>query len=524
MSQPLRALLVEDSPDDALCVEHYLTKGGFAVSSQRVQTIEALRKLLQEQSWDIVIADYKLPTFDGLQALRVCQEKTPDLPVIIMSGFVPEEFVVDAMRAGARDFIPKDRLVRLAPSVRRTLQETEVRRARRAAEGLRAAIENTIPSGISIVDAEGKITYVNPAFCKLVGWSEANLIGSKPPYLYWPPGEAGTYEEQFWKAAEEPGTSAAERRFRRADGAEIFVLRLSTVLQEPGGRKSMLASFTDITELKRKDEALRKLNEELERRVEQRTADLNKALLEIREHVEARKRLENELLEIVEKERQRLGLELHDDLGQRLSGLMMMTKGLEIKLKKKHRPEALQASNIHVNLEETVSLARGMAKNLVPWNFKEGSLAQALKSLAEQNRSLFGVACHFQSQGDIPKLKPEFEMHLYKIAQEAVSNGVKHGKAREVQINLTQMDGVLRLAVKNNGLPFPAVDPFKTGSGLRIMHYRANLLGATLDVKSRAKAGTEVTCSLRLKKDEAQTSKGATAKSAAEGGLKNPGA
>jgi PAS domain S-box-containing protein len=509
MSQPLRVLLVEDSPDDAVLVESVLKKGGFAVSAMRVQRPEDLEKALKGKSWDVVVADmhFDPPTFRKFEPLQMVLEQRPDLPVIIISGYFGEDFVVEAMRAGAHDFVLKDKLVRLAPAVQRALREAEGKRARHAAEeklrreyNLRAAIERTVPSGIIITDSTGMITYVNPAFCKLVGWSEANLVGSKPPYLFWPPEEAAVYQDQFWRGMS-GGLELAERRFLRSNGEVIFVLRLASVLEEQGEGKRMLFAFTEITELKRKDEALRKLNEELEERVVERTADLNKALVDLRQAIGERRRLENELLEIVEKERQQLGLELHDDLGQRLSGLLMMTKGLEVKLKQKRRPESSQAGTIHTILDETVYRARNWTKHLVPPRAKELDLSSALKALAEHTQKIYGVKCRFKAKGKIPMLKAEVEEHLTKIAQEAVGNGIKHGKAQVLTITLTRSGDALGLQVANDGVAFPAVNPAKAGSGLRIMHYRAHLIGAHLEIRSRSQGGTEVRCLQPIKTD-----------------------
>ncbi len=244
---------------------------------------------------------------------------------------------------------------------------------------------------------------------------------------------------------------------------------------------------------------MQELNEQLEKRVEERTHDLNNALTELRQAVADRRRLENELLEIVEKERQRLGLELHDDLGQRLSGLLLMSKGLELKLQKNESPATSDATRIHLNIEEAINLTRGMARNLVLWNFQEGSLVEALKTLAAQFKKLFAVNCTFQAKGDIPPLNAETEMHLYKIAQEATNNGIKHGKAKKVQMQLIREPNQLVLKVINDGLPFPAVDKRTAGAGLRIMDYRSNRIGASFTIHPLGpKGGTEVTCTLPM--------------------------
>ncbi len=131
---PLRLLLIEDHADDAVLLARALADGGFAPEVERVTTEAALRAALARGPWDAVLADYRLPRFDGLAALRVATAMDPDLPVLIVSGAEDETFIVEALRAGAWDFIVKERLVRLAPALRRALDEAAVRRERRRAE------------------------------------------------------------------------------------------------------------------------------------------------------------------------------------------------------------------------------------------------------------------------------------------------------------------------------------------------------------------------------------------------------
>ena len=132
--RPLRVLLVEDTPDDALLLVRALRKAGFATDYRRVDTPEALRAALAEGGWELVISDYTMPEFGGLQALAITRELAPELPFIIVSGNIGEDVAVGAMRAGAQDYLLKHNLTRLAPVVARELEEAAMRRARREAE------------------------------------------------------------------------------------------------------------------------------------------------------------------------------------------------------------------------------------------------------------------------------------------------------------------------------------------------------------------------------------------------------
>src|SRR5215471_8495247 len=211
--RPLRVLLVEDSETDAFLLERALQRGGFETKALRVDTLEAMTAALDGHEWNIILADHAMPQFSAPAALELAKSKGLDIPFIIVSGHIEEETAVAAMKAGAHDYIMKERLARLVPAVERELREAAIRAAQRLSEA-----------------------------------------------------------------------------------------------------------------------ELRRAHDELEMRVEQRTADLKATNQKLRDVLEERRRLENELLDIAENERRRIGLDLHDDLGQKLTGMLLMIKGLELRL------------------------------------------------------------------------------------------------------------------------------------------------------------------------------------------------
>lgn len=508
MAHPIRVLLVEDSVHDAALLLLELRSGGYEPMCERVETATAMAAALERQSWDVVIADYVLPQFSGPAALKLLQERGLDLPFIIVSGHIDEDTAVASMKAGAHDYVMKDRLTRLVPAIERELQEAEVRHARRQSEAkfareqnFRHTIEESIPSGIAAVDAEGRHTYVNPAFCQMVGWSEAELLGTQPPYVYWPPEEAPVTQESLSLAARgQMPAGGFELRFLHRSGKIFDVLLLINPLKDAHGNVTgWLGSVTDITERKMAQEDLRRAHDELEKRVHERTADLMAANRQLEKAMQERKRLENELLEITEKERRRIGLDLHDDLGQKLAGLTLMMKGLELGLAKKKLPEAEDARKIQALVEQTVQHAGNLARDLALADLEEDNLRSALKSLANHVKKLFAISCQFKSEGRIPALDRNVITQFYKITQEAVTNAVKHGKTARVEINLANHSGCLVLTIRNNGLPFPSMIDQSKGMGLRIMHYRANVIGATLEIKPTRPKGTVVKCCLPIK-------------------------
>jgi len=134
MNKQLNILLVEDSEDDAALLQRALKKSGVQPFIERVETEDAMKKALKKQDWNVIIADYVLPRFSGLAALAVLKDSRKDLPFIIVSGKIGEETAVEAMRAGAHDYIMKGNLVRLLPAIEREMEEAIVRQKRRSAE------------------------------------------------------------------------------------------------------------------------------------------------------------------------------------------------------------------------------------------------------------------------------------------------------------------------------------------------------------------------------------------------------
>jgi len=184
MPKPLRVLLIEDSEDDALLLLEALRAGGFEPHSRRVETEEAFHTALTAEAWDLVIADYILPRFSGVAAIRIAHELAPDLPSIMVSGKAGEETAVAAMRAGAGDYILKGSLSRLAPAVERELQDAAIRRERRQAEeALQAALYRAQQyldvAGVMMLalDQDARVTLINRKGVDILGCPAEAIIG-----------------------------------------------------------------------------------------------------------------------------------------------------------------------------------------------------------------------------------------------------------------------------------------------------------------------------------------------------------
>ncbi len=185
MGKALRVLIAEDSENDALLLVRELTRAGYDPSYERVQSAPAMHAALDRQAWDLVIGDYSMPQFSGTAALKLLREREPDVPFIFVSGTIGEDVAVEAMRAGAQDYLNKGNLRRLVPAIERELRDVEGRRERRRAEEeLRRSehrfetVFRSCPVGITISTlAEGRYLDVNAAFLRMIGRTREEVIG-----------------------------------------------------------------------------------------------------------------------------------------------------------------------------------------------------------------------------------------------------------------------------------------------------------------------------------------------------------
>lgn len=204
--------------------------------------------------------------------------------------------------------------------------------------------------------------------------------------------------------------------------------------------------------------------------------------------------LEREILAISEQEQRRLGQDLHDDLCQQLAGIGFLSQRLAGKLENRDSAAAAMAAELSVLVQQTLERTRELARGLSPVRLEAEGLADGLRELAAQTRRVFGVACHFRARGAARLANPSLGTHLYRIAQEAVTNAIKHGAARHIELRLSARGTTLALSVRDDGAGFKPDRRHQTGMGLRIMQYRAEVAGGSLLIQTRKGKGTVVTC------------------------------
>jgi two-component system sensor kinase FixL len=212
--------------------------------------------------------------------------------------------------------------------------------------------------------------------------------------------------------------------------------------------------------------------------------------------ISRRKQLERELLALSERERRSLAQELHDGLGQQLGGVAYLSNVLREKLAERQAPEAADADRIFGLVRDAIEQTRRVSRGLSPIRPEPDGLMLALAELAAQTTELFRVRCRFQCRKPVLVGDTILAGHLYRIAQEAVNNALKHAKPRSIRLDLRHHADRITLVVADDGKGIGPLPPRRQGLGLHIMQYRAGLVRGTLSVAPRRRKGTQVICSV----------------------------
>jgi len=485
VKRPLRILVVEDSKDDADLLLWEVRSGGFAPAPLRVDTLAAMGAALDTREWDIVVSDYTMPQFSGLAAMKLVQERKLDLPVIIVSGNIGEDIAVEAMRAGAADYVMKSSMSRLVPAIERELREFERRRAGRAAQRelqenearLRGLVSNIPGMVFQLVRAgEGYLfPYVSEGSLALLELTPRQLL-DEPSLFFGMLFEEGrrTLERDLARSAADKGAVNWEGRIRTPGSRSVkwLSLRLSPRLLE-GGRVQWEGIMMNVS---RSKQAEIEINQSRQR------------LSELSAHLQSAK----------EQERTRIAREVHDDIGGNLTAIKIDLLWLINRLGGAAPQMLEKARAIEALTDRTMEITSRIARDLRPPLLELGLLA-AIEWEAGEFEKRMEIPCVVTCAGEDIAVDPELASALFSIFRETLTNISKHARASAVQVNLGVGDGRVTLTVSDNGRGIQNTDLLKTGSfGLRGMLERARNLGGEVSFKGAAGSGTTVAVRLPL--------------------------
>jgi PAS domain S-box-containing protein len=336
---------------------------------------------------------------------------------------------------------------------------TELKRAEQELQEERnfaSAVLDTVGALVMVLGPDGRIVRFNRACEQTSGYSPNEAAGKRAWDLFTAPEDRAGFQVVFdsLRAGEPP--SHFESRWVTRTGDDRLISWSSTSLTTARGVvEHVIMTGIDVTESKR---------------------------------------LERAILDISAREQRRIGQDLHDGLGQHLTGIAFMSKVLEQKLGEKALPEASEAAKIVQLVNEAIHMTRELSRGLLPVLSQPGGLMPALEQMASEVQDLFRISCVFTCGEPVLIRDYAVATHLYHIAQEAVNNAIKHGQAARISVFLSAGAEWSVLAVEDNGKGI-SKSPSTSGMGLHIMGYRAKMVGGAIEVRRLTGGGTLVKCS-----------------------------
>lgn len=465
-----QCLIVDD--DEGICE---LIRDSLAAENIHALAVhngaDALRTL-DSQGPLLTLLDLRLPDRDGREIADALRERSPRVPFIVISGVSDAQVAIDLMKKGAVDFLIKDlAFLKLVPGVvKRALVEQERERKLSAAESalreseerFRQIAENIRDIFYSITADESRTLYASPAYEHIWGRKLDDLYSDAGQWL---DAIVSDDREQVIQARASLGTENPHAnllyRIRRPDGGIRWIEDRVFAVRDEHGKVYRLAGLaTDVTE---------------------------------------RRTLEQEILNISESERRRIGHDLHDDLCQRLAATKLKCELLARQIEREAPEMSVLATDISAKIAESTVLCRGIARGLSPVDVEGDGLMAALAKLVEQSEAIYEVPCFFHCPQSVRISNNTVAAHLYRIAQELINNAARHGQPTQIDMSLTSDGENVRLEVSNDGEPFrqPTSTP---GMGLKIIRYRAGAINATVQFHPRGQnaGGTIAACLVPL--------------------------
>ena len=485
----IRALLVEDSEEDAQVILATLASAGFSVVSRRVETAEQLRAALQADDWSVVLSDFNLPNFSAIEALDILRTLRVQVPMIVVTGAIGEESAAAVIKAGATDLVTKQGLHRLIPVVERNLRELDSLRQYEAAlaalnesetrfRAITANLPGVVFQSLLYDDGSADLAYVSEG-CHLVLGVSADVLMSQPEMILDMilPEDRNSFIAMRIQSATQLAPRNWEGRIRiGANGQEIKWVNLrASVRRLSSGVVISDGIISNITESKLAQHAKEEQQQQLR---------------QLASHIER----------VKEEERAHVAREIHDDLGGTLTAAKIDLAWIHGRLSPAQTALAEKADAMEALLDSAIEATGRISRSLRPLVLDYG-VAAAIEWQVKEFRKRMGITCDFVCSREDIALDREFSTALFRIFQETLTNIAKHAGASHVDISLEDDGSAVRLTVTDDGHGIDPGDMHKDGSyGIRGMRERADFLGGTIDISGASGAGTQVRVCLPAKR------------------------
>lgn len=432
MSTVLKLLQLEDDIVDAELIGKFLHRAGLEFTTTVVSDKPGFLAALRSAEFDVILADNSLPQFNSIDALQILQKEAAGPAFILVTGTVSEEFAVDIIHKGADDYILKNNLARLPSAIMQAIEKKKMQKEKLDAEaGLikserryRTLFQRNL-AGIYQSTTDGKIIDCNSAFCKMLGYDspgEMRKIHSRD--LHFSDEEMSHF---MARVHYEKFLSNYEITLRKKDGSPVYVIgNISLVENDETDIHTIEGVIINITERKAAEEDLKKINRELH--------DLSCHLQDIREE-----------------ERIKVARDIHDELGQQLTGLKMDVYSLNKQIKSDDQVIRNKFSDILELIESTVNSVRKIATHLRPGILDDLGLVAALQWESQEVQARFGITINFISDLADIDAPAGIVTGLFRIYQEALTNTARHADVHIIESSLRIVNGHLILEIMDDG-------------------------------------------------------------------------
>ncbi|MDR3716368.1 MAG: histidine kinase [Puia sp.] len=467
MNTALKLLLLEDDPSDLELIRKFLHRSGLVFDATIATDKPEFLAAIQNDSFDAILADNSLPQFNSFDALKILQEEGADPVFILVTGTVSEEFAVDIIHMGADDYVLKNNLTRLPSAITRALEKRKIKREKLDAEAALVKSEekyrllfeeNPLPAWV-IDDQTNLFLAVNDAAVKHYGYSRDEFAGM-PLSRIRPEGTAIARESGILNHMKKDGSFI---------DAEILSARIAY-----DGKPARLELINDLTQKLKAENEIKQVNREL--------------------HA-----LSCHLQNIREEERIQIARDIHDELGQQLTGLKMDVYALNKQIKTDDKTIQGKFTDILVLIDETVNSVRRISAHLRPSILDDLGLVAALKWQNQEAESRFGIKINFVADQQEINAPAAIATGLFRIYQEALTNAVRHAQAHEIHSSLRITNDRLFLEIKDDG---KGIDTDTTGKrksfGLLGIKERVFVMEGQYELKSEPGKGTCISISVPI--------------------------